>query len=218
MWHRTSIWNGLTGVFRNRSRSSNGLPSEIVLPRSLTTGNSAGGPQTSSEIAQIPDSSPIDGRIGYTDDGGIKYAGFVYYPRYPGQKDATYTPSMVHMVQRVRCLKKKPYWEKDIMKHMGLDGKRSDIAVVANTPAMNKMLWDVKHLVRITPVTFPQGLPQDGDLRGAKLLEDGRLIFSPLLKNDTEQLKTSSAVEETKKMDGKTLAKHLRLKWIQPFH
>lgn len=38
--------------------------------------------------------------------------------------------------------------------------KRSEIALIANTPAMNAMLWKVKHLIRITPITFPQGVPQ----------------------------------------------------------
>ena len=42
--------------------------------------------------------------------------------RHPEEKDPPYVPSKVLMVQRVRCLKKKPYWDKNIMKTLGLDG------------------------------------------------------------------------------------------------
>ena len=87
-----------------------------------------------------------------------------------------YEPSKVLMVQRIRCLKKKPYWDKNIMTELGLNNtvslfnrksfnclinvddflkKKSTIAIVANTPPVNALLWKVKHLIKITPVTFP---------------------------------------------------------------
>ncbi len=83
------------------------------------------------------------------------------------------------MVQRIRTLKHRPYWEKDICKHIGLSidekvfltlwlvyyrklthffflFKPSKTVVIANTATNCAKLWKVKHLIRITPVTFPQ--------------------------------------------------------------
>nr|CAG4652219.1 EOG090X0EYV [Triops cancriformis] len=204
-------------TLRIANRTTYGLFTEISRFRELNTASN-GTQEKRVQTVQVQENPQRDGRIGYTEDGGIRYPGFVYYPRHSNQQDPLYTPSMVHMVKRVRCLKKKPQWEKDIMKDLGLDGDKSQIAIVANTPAINRMLWDVKHLVRITPVTFPQGLPQDGDLQGTRLLEDGRFIFSPLLKEDATRLSEKPNGEDVKRMDGKTLAKQLRLNWIQPYN
>nr|CAG4638776.1 EOG090X0EYV [Cyclestheria hislopi] len=157
------------------------------------------------------------GQLGFTEDGGIKYIGFTYYPRFPGQEDPPYTPSKVHMVEKIRCLKKKPYWEKNIMKELGLDGKRSIIAIVPNTPDFNSKLWKVKHLVRITPITFPNGLPEDNP-NCYQLKENGEVVYIPSLKSDiqTSEIEAMKPADE-KRMGGETLAKHLRLKWIKPW-
>merc|ERR1712200_322492 len=138
------------------------------------------------------------GPKGYTEDGGHIYHGFTYYPRNPEQVDPPYDPSKVLMVQRIRCLNK----------------KRSTITIVANTPAVNAMLWKVKHLIRITPVTFPQGIPSDGDVRGAKLKENGELIFIPKLKNDYNLLEVEADVKDPR-VDGETMQKFLRAKWMK---
>jgi len=155
---------------------------------------------------------------GVTEDGGVVYHGFTYYPRFPGQEDPPYEPSKVFMVQRIKCLKGKPYWDKNLMKQLGLDGSRSEIALIANTPAMNAMLWKVKHLIRITPITFPQGVPQEGDIGATRLLENGQLVFVPQLKADTAvaQVQAEEA-PDIRHLDGETLRKHLRLKWIHPW-
>jgi len=158
------------------------------------------------------------GLKGVREDGGRIYQGFVYYPRHPEEKDPPYVPSKVYMVQRVRCLKKKPYWDKDVMKKLGLDGNRSEIAIVPNTPQYNALLFKVKHLIRITPVTFPQGIPNASDLSGARLQENGQLVFIPQLKKDSEEAEVKQ-IQETPSnhMDGETLRKHLRLNWIKPW-
>ncbi|THD18673.1 39S ribosomal protein L30 mitochondrial [Fasciola hepatica] len=49
--------------------------------------------------------------------------------------------------------------------------------VVENTPSVNSELNTVKHLLRIQPVTFPQGLPTDtDDLTKCRLMPDGRFL------------------------------------------
>jgi len=171
--------------------------------------------------AAVVDTSTVKNRSmkrgpkGYTEDGGHIYPGFTYYPRSPEQVDPPYSPSKVFMVQRIKCLKKKPYWDKNVMTELGLNNKRSTIAIVANTPPMNALLWKVKHLVRITPITFPQGIPSDGDVRGAKLKENGELVFVPKLEEPTLS-DVESDIKEPR-IDGETMQKYLRAKWMKPW-
>merc|ERR1712071_493135 len=144
------------------------------------------------------------------------YPGFTYYPRFPEQVDVPYEPSKVLMVQRIRCLKKKPYWDKNIMTELGLNNTKSTIAIVANTPPVNALLWKVKHLIKITPVTFPNGIPDDGDVRGARLRENGELVFVPKLAKDADALGVETVVKQPR-VDGETMQKYLRAKWMKPW-
>ena len=82
------------------------------------------------------------------------------------------------------------------------------------------MLWQVKHLIRITPVTLPQGLPADGDTTGAQLRENGELTFSRSLKQIAAAAATIPQSQPSPgvcDMDGETLKKHLRIKWMKPW-
>merc|ERR1711874_652851 len=95
---------------------------------------------SNNEVGANP--APLDCPIGFKGeypqdlpDGGKQYFGFKYYPRYPDQEYPTdFEPAPLHLITRTRCLKKKPWYEKDIMRSMGLDGKRSDVAVMKNNP------------------------------------------------------------------------------------
>ena len=51
---------------------------------------------------------------------------FVYF-RDPGTVDPPYEPTPLHLVTRLRSLRGKPYWEKDIMKRFGLIGVSFDL-------------------------------------------------------------------------------------------
>nr|CAG4642092.1 EOG090X0EYV [Eurycercus lamellatus] len=158
------------------------------------------------------------GQLGFSKDGGEVYNGFTYYPRHPNQEDPSYKPTHAFMVQRIRSMKKKPYWEKDVLIRFGIDGKSSDIAIVANTPQNCALLWKVKHITRITPITIPQGLPENGDYSGARLQDNGELVFVPKLKSYAKTTEIQSGPKENPDfMDGQTLMKHLRLKWLQPY-
>nr|CAG4649735.1 EOG090X0EYV [Scapholeberis mucronata]SVE93921.1 EOG090X0EYV [Scapholeberis mucronata] len=161
-------------------------------------------------------------QIRVNEDGSQVFHGFTYHPRYPGQQDPPYNPSKVLMVQRIRCLKKKPYWDKDTMKAFGFDTKRSHIAIIPNTPTNCTLLWKVKHLVRVTPITLPEKLPEDGDLSGARLLENGQLTFISKLKSDAKAIEDDSSLTKRPSvgndiLDGETLKKYLRLQWIKPW-
>ncbi|XP_057369426.1 uncharacterized protein LOC130690425 [Daphnia carinata] len=159
-------------------------------------------------------------QIGFTEDGGQRFHGFTYYPRLPGQQDPPYEPSKVLMVERIRDLKHRPYWEKDVLTKLGLPMtvKSSQAVIVANTPSMCAQLWKVKHLIRVTPITFPQGLPEDGDAAGARLQDNGELVFIPKLKSDALIAATQSKPEDRRDyLDTDTVKKHLRLKWLMPY-
>ncbi|KAI9559387.1 hypothetical protein GHT06_016176 [Daphnia sinensis] len=184
-----------------------------VIPKSVHKTES---PETEVEKKQkLPNN-----QIGVTEDGGQKFYGFTYYPRFPGQQDPPYEPSKVLMVERIRDLKNRPYWEKDTLAKLGLsmEVKGSQAAIVANTPSMCAQLWKVKHLIRITPITFPQGLPEDGDVAGAQLQDNGELVFIPKLKSDALIAATQSKPEDRRDyLDTDTVKKRLRLNWLRPY-
>lgn len=105
-----------------------------------------------------------------------------------------------------------PYWEKDILKDLKLDGKLSDVIIVKNIPEMNRLLWRVKHLVEVTPITFPQGFPKD--TRGTYLKENGELtVQKELVACDNSLEETEKFMQDVKKLDGPTLRRDSSLKW-----
>jgi large subunit ribosomal protein L30 len=61
----------------------------------------------------------------FNSNEGIKYHGFTYYPRFPGQQDPPYQPTKLLMVKRVKPVKGNPYWDKKLLRHFRLDGKVS---------------------------------------------------------------------------------------------
>ncbi|KAG8238718.1 hypothetical protein J437_LFUL015276 [Ladona fulva] len=146
-------------------------------------------------------------------DSPIKCHGFTYYPRFPDQKDPPYEPSKLFMVQRLKPLKGTPYWEKSIMRQLKLDGRQNDVVILKNIPENNARLWKVKHLVRITPIKFPNGMPEEKDIGATFLKENGELIVSKRLNIDPERLEVSCEKEE-RKMDPETIRKQCRLKWL----
>lgn len=69
-------------------------------------------------------------------------------------------------------------------------------------------------------ITFSsQGLPEDGDTTGARLEENGKLVFIPKLKSDAQQAAIQPNLKDKpERMDGDTLGKQLRLAWINPWN
>ncbi|KAG7155661.1 uncharacterized protein LOC121854685 [Homarus americanus] len=149
-------------------------------------------------------------------DGGRQYFGFQYYPRFPGEVDPPYKPAPLHLVTRVRCLKNKPWWDKDIMKKLGLDGKRSDYTIVKNIPEINAMLWKVKYLVKITPIRVPADLPEEVDPRCCFLKETGEFSYSHELKVEDSTLEEDPKTNATK-WDRDLIDSHTRKNWNYPW-
>ena len=69
-------------------------------------------------------------------------------------------PHKLHIVTRIRSTKRRPYWEKDTIKMLGLQ-KAHRPQIHKNIPLVNAKLKVVKHLIRIQPLKLPQGLPTE---------------------------------------------------------
>lgn len=151
-------------------------------------------------------------------EGGVKHFGFTYYPRFPDQKDPPLEVSKLLYLRRVKPFWGRPYWEKQILKELGLLGKTSDVAIVKNIPEINQRIWHVKHLLLIQPIRCPDGLPEDGDLSGTFLQENGVFRVATKLKVAPESVKALEDFRSQKtRLDGETLRRHLRLKWVNPW-
>ena len=60
--------------------------------------------------------------------------------------------------------------EKLVLRRLGIHHKNCNIPVVIpNTPHYNAMLWEVKHLIRLKPLSFPNGIPTKEDLGAIKV-------------------------------------------------
>lgn len=133
--------------------------------------------------------------------------------RHPDFKDPPYEPAKLFRVQRIKPVKGNPYWEKDILKALKLDGKISDVVIIKNIPEMNSKLWRIKHLVKIEPITFPDGFPKDN--RGTYLKENGELaVKNELIASETSLEKAEEFKTDSKRLDGETLRRDSRLKWL----
>lgn len=144
---------------------------------------------------------------------GIKYPGFTYYPRSPDFQDPPYEASKLFRVRRIKELKGVPYYEKEILKLLKLDGRINDIVIIKNIPEINARLWKVKHLIEIKPVTFPDGFPQNAE--GTYLKENGQLVIRKELQPLKEKLLASEHFENNPvKMNGDTIRRYLRKRWL----
>lgn len=94
--------------------------------------------------------------------------------------------------------------------------QKGDIAIVKNIPENNSLLWKIKHLIKITPITFPNGEPGEEDIGHTFLKENGEMIVRKELKPAHDVLEATENFEKNSaKLDGNTLRRQSRLKWLQ---
>lgn len=94
----------------------------------------------------------------------------------------------------------------------------SPVAVVKNIPEINSKLWKVKHLIKVTPITFPYGEPTKDDINYTVMKENGQCLVIKKLEPNPEQVKALEQFDnDNKKMDNVTLKRDSRLKWESPF-
>lgn len=149
--------------------------------------------------------------------GGIKYPGFKYFPRELNiHKDPPIQPTKLLMVQRVKPFKGNAYWLKKILCDFKLDEKGEGLAIVKNIPEINARLYKIKHLVKITPIRTPDGIPDDPSM--GYLHEDGVFVVSKKLEPNSLRLKlTEDFQTDPARLDAETLKKQSRDKWLNPW-
>lgn len=83
---------------------------------------------------------------------------------------------------------------------------------------MNARLWRVKHLIKITPIQTPDGLPEKGDYWGTHLDTEGVFRVSKRLKPDVKRIEATENFEKlTKRVDRETVEQNCRYKWLNPW-
>lgn len=128
------------------------------------------------------------------------------------QSEEGFKPSKLFMVWRIASLVGRPMWEKETMIKLGLVDHKVKYAIVKNTASNNKILWSVKHLIRVKPITFPDGFPSDDDIYSTFLKQTGELVVHPRLKVDVEDLEIDEELK-LKTLDQRTVREGLRLMW-----
>lgn len=77
------------------------------------------------------------------------------------------------------------------------------------------MLWKVKHIVKITPITFPYGMPKEGDQ--GYLNDDGQYILIQKVGAEIDKNKLEAShkfFKDPLRMDAETIKKKLRDVWL----
>ncbi|XP_048389531.1 39S ribosomal protein L30, mitochondrial [Stegostoma tigrinum] len=95
------------------------------------------------------------------------------HARYGGDPDC---PHQLHIITRIKCTKRRPYWEKKIVHDLGLD-KSHQPRIHKNVPSINNKLKIIKHLIRVQPLKLPQGLPTEQELADSYLKSTGELVI-----------------------------------------
>lgn len=90
------------------------------------------------------------------------------------------------------------------------------LAIVKNIPEVNSRLYKIKHLIKITPIRTPDGVPDDPSM--GYLRDDGVFVVSKKLKPDSLRLKlTEDFQTDPVRLDPDTIKKQARDKWLNPW-
>lgn len=79
-------------------------------------------------------------------------------------------------------------------------------------------LWKVKHLIKITPIQTPDGLPEKEDYWGTNLDDEGVFRISKCFQPDVKRLEATEDFEKlANRVDKSTIDKNCRDKWVNPW-
>lgn len=131
---------------------------------------------------------------------------------YRKRSEEGFKPSKLFMVWRIATLAGRPKWEKETMIKLGLVDHKIKYAIVKNTASNNEILWSVKHLIRVKPITFPDGFPSEDDLYKTYLKQNGELTVEARLHVDCQELERDAELKK-KTLDHRYLQEDLRLMW-----
>jgi len=146
----------------------------------------------------------------------------IKYWTHKGEQIPDDPPSPVLMVQKLKLNRGQPYWIKDYMRQIGLNHSQSREDVVGikvflpNTPSVCMILQRVKHMVKITPLTFPNGIPDDFDpaTHGYKLSATGEFAITDRPLETTESI---AARAHWMKIDEEVIKRECQRQWRRPW-
>lgn len=125
-------------------------------------------------------------------------------------------PSPLHLVYRYKKISGTRWQQKVILKRLGLhcaDSEMPDPQILPNTPEINRMLWEVKHLIRLAPVTFPNGIPTEKDIGAVRFnCYNGEMEINERFRISEQDLEKA----KTPILFGKYLQEYL--KWASNIH
>lgn len=134
-----------------------------------------------------------------------------------------YQPSPVLIVKRVKSLRGQPWWHKMDCERIGLGPytKLSATIAVPNLSYYTALLYRIKHLVEITPVQFPDGLPdpKEFDARNAKVTHDGKFLYQSKIGDEAKVLLNEGPVPaDQMKITKKTHSYEAKMAWSRPWN
>ncbi|XP_034246537.1 39S ribosomal protein L30, mitochondrial [Thrips palmi] len=152
----------------------------------------------------------------YPDAPSVATGALRYYPRDPDTyQDPPYEPTKLLMVQRVKPMKGQPHWDRKVLTRLGLDAIDDDhIVILKNTEYICEDLWKVKHLVKVTPITFPNGEPTEEDIERTVLTPQGEMIVGDAVRPDPQRVEAQEKfLKDPLRLDGKTKRERFRDRW-----
>lgn len=82
----------------------------------------------------------------------------------------------------------------------------------------NALLWKVKHLVCVEPISFPYGEPTEDDVKHTKLKENGECIVHKKIGIDSAVITaTEQFIKDPVRLDKDTLKRDALLKWVRNY-
>lgn len=129
---------------------------------------------------------------------------------------------MMHVVTRCKTLKGQMNAYKALCEYFDIADKMHKPVIIANTPSNNELLMQIKHIIRIKPLTAPHGMPSDiSELSNTQLKTDGTLSVVKSLRQpvDSEkpvrllQLATVKEKNKKKVADRQILSEYFKTKY-----
>jgi large subunit ribosomal protein L30 len=128
-------------------------------------------------------------------------------------------PSPVLMVSKVITLSGESKHYKYYCEQIGLgvEEEMKKKVFLPNLPSVGILLYKIKHLIQITPITFPQGMPEDfdPDVHGYRLNSNGEFIVTPTRGESVENI-TKRA--DWMKITNEDIDKEARRHWGDPYN
>lgn len=187
----------------------------------------------------LPENPVHDNYPQRLDEETVRYYGFDYCPEDPDNME-TLSPEEIPKLFLVK-LNASPHWHPiksyyiEILRKLGLNPPKSLkaslnwqinlwgdapprlFAVCKNIPEVNRLLYNVKHLVEITPIKLPQNLDLNADPADCFLTDEGEFIHNPSLRVSEERMSPADVAYPTEHSIHRHLYANHRFAWkIKP--